>query len=256
MLLFILKLLVTPMLIGLVSLIGRRWGPAVSGWFVGLPLTSGPVVLYLALEQGTVFAAGAAQGTMLGLISVAGFCLAYSWLSFRFRWPICIVVSWGVFFLLTFLLEREQFQLSLLFAFVVVVVCLLLTLKLLPATEHSVVFKQSPRWEMLLRMLVATAFVLVLTGAASLLGPQLSGLLTPFPIYATILAVFTHHFQDGAATRALLRGVVTGVFSFAAFFLIVSALILPWGILVAFSLAIGVALLMHSGSLFLLSRHA
>jgi len=37
------KLLLTPALLGLVSLAGRRWGPAVSGWLVGLPLTSGPV---------------------------------------------------------------------------------------------------------------------------------------------------------------------------------------------------------------------
>ncbi|HLI06681.1 MAG TPA: hypothetical protein VKV40_08945 [Ktedonobacteraceae bacterium] len=37
MVLFVFKLLLTPLLIGLVSLAGRRWGPAVSGWIVGLP---------------------------------------------------------------------------------------------------------------------------------------------------------------------------------------------------------------------------
>ena len=41
------KLLLTPVIIGLVSLAGRRWGPAVSGWLVGLPLTSAPVVLFM-----------------------------------------------------------------------------------------------------------------------------------------------------------------------------------------------------------------
>jgi hypothetical protein len=99
--LLVFKLLLTPLLICLVSLVGRRWGPTVSGWLVGLPLTSGPVALFLALEQGTAFASHSAQGTLLGLISVAGFCLAYSWFSLRLSWLWSILASWGVFFVLT-----------------------------------------------------------------------------------------------------------------------------------------------------------
>ncbi|HJT57053.1 MAG TPA: hypothetical protein VJ761_11200, partial [Ktedonobacteraceae bacterium] len=99
------KLFLTPVLIGLVSLAGRRWGPAVSGWLVGLPLNSGPVALFLALEQGKTFAAAAAVGTLLGQISVACFCLTYSWLSFRFNWIWSLLISWCVFILLTALLE-------------------------------------------------------------------------------------------------------------------------------------------------------
>ena len=48
-----LKLLLTPALIGAASLAGRRWGPAISGWLVGLPFTSCPVVFFVALNQGT-----------------------------------------------------------------------------------------------------------------------------------------------------------------------------------------------------------
>jgi hypothetical protein len=95
------KVLLTPVLIGLVSLAGRRWGPAVSGWLIGLPLTSGPVSLFLALEQGKSFAATAAVGTLLGQISTALFCLAYSWLSFRLNWLWSMLIGWGVFMLLT-----------------------------------------------------------------------------------------------------------------------------------------------------------
>src|SRR6202162_5346542 len=79
----LLKLILTPLLLGGVTLAGRKFGPTVSGWLVGLPLTSGPVAFFLALEQGTTFAAHAALGTMLGVISLATFCLAYCWLSLR-----------------------------------------------------------------------------------------------------------------------------------------------------------------------------
>src|SRR5258708_17555903 len=100
------KLLLTPMLVGVMSLVGRRWGPAVSGWFVGLPLTSGPITLYLALDQGTAFAARAAQGTLLGLISVASFCLAFSWLSLRAGWLGGLLAGWWGFFSSTLVFDR------------------------------------------------------------------------------------------------------------------------------------------------------
>ena len=45
----LLKLLLTPLFILIVTLIGRRWGTLVSGLLVGLPLTSAPVALFLAL---------------------------------------------------------------------------------------------------------------------------------------------------------------------------------------------------------------
>src|SRR6185437_1795920 len=74
----LLKLSVTPLLIAMASLAGRRWGETVSGWFIGLPLTSGPVFWFLALEQGTGFAAAAARGCLAGAAGEAGFCLFYA----------------------------------------------------------------------------------------------------------------------------------------------------------------------------------
>src|SRR5690349_1460700 len=93
-----LRLLLTPTLIGLVSLAGRRWGPTVSGWLIGLPLTSGPVILILALDQGNVFASLTSRATIIGVISVASFCLAYSWISHRVNWLFSLLVSWSIFF--------------------------------------------------------------------------------------------------------------------------------------------------------------
>ena len=72
----ILKLVLTPALIGAASLAGHRWGAAVGGWLVGIPLTSAPIALFLALDHGPSFAASASVGMLLGTISQAIFCLA------------------------------------------------------------------------------------------------------------------------------------------------------------------------------------
>jgi hypothetical protein len=246
------KLLLTPVLIGMVSLAGRRWGPAVSGWLIGLPFTAGPVALFLALGLGTAFASRAAQGAILGLVSLAGFCLIYSWLSFRTGWLWSLLVSWGVFFALTFALERVS--LPLVVAFLGVIGLLAIVLKLLPSSHRQVPMVNPPGWEILLRMFVATTFVVILTAIASSLGPQLSGLLSTFPLYASILAVFTHRFQDAAAARRLLRGLITGIFTFAVFFFLIAALVERWGIVVTFGLATLIALLLHGCSLWLMRK--
>jgi len=44
-----LKLVLTPAVMVGATLAGRRWGGAVSGWLIGLPLTSGPLVFIVAL---------------------------------------------------------------------------------------------------------------------------------------------------------------------------------------------------------------
>jgi len=247
-----LKLILTPALIGVASLVGRRWGPAVGGWLVGLPFTSGPVILFLALEQGTTFAAHAAQGTLVGIISVAAFNLTYSWLSLRVGWPGCWLASWSVFFVAT--LTLDQLSLPLPLAFTLVLSILLVTYLLLPRYRGQVIETKPPSWDIVGRMLIATAFVLTLTGAAPIFGPRLSGLLSPLPIFATVLAVFSHRFQGATAARQVLQGLIFGSVAFTVFFLIVATLIVPWGILATFSLALPGALLTQGCSLWLVSR--
>jgi hypothetical protein len=250
----IIKLTLLPVLIGLVSLAGRRWGPTVTGWLVALPLTSGPVVVFLALEQGAAFAARAAQGTLLGIVSLAAFCLVYSRLASRASWLPCVLVSWAVFFALTFVLDNVA--LPLFAAFFVVVAVLAVVLRLLPAGIVRVAPATPPAWEIPMRMLAATAVVVTLTGVAHSLGPRLSGLLTPFPVAATILGGFTHHFEGAAAAVRLFRGLLAGLFAFALFFLIVAVTMERWGLAASFGVASLATVTLHSGSLWLLGREA
>src|SRR5512143_2425398 len=93
----VLKLILAPVIIGFASLAGKKWGPAVSGWIIGLPLTSGPVVFFLALDHDTTFAAHAALGVISGGISLVAYTLTYVWLSKKFNWPMTITGSLLVF---------------------------------------------------------------------------------------------------------------------------------------------------------------
>src|SRR5947208_3757325 len=82
----LLKVVLTPALIATATLVGRRWGEAMSGWLVGLPLTSAPVIFFLALDRGTAFATTAALAVLLGTISQAAFAVAYAMIAVRTAW--------------------------------------------------------------------------------------------------------------------------------------------------------------------------
>lgn len=246
-----LKLIVTPLLVAIASLAGRRWGPAVSGWLVALPLTSGPIVFFLCLSLGEQFAATVALATLAGAVSQAAFCLSYSWLALRWKWPYTLLASCLAFFSATLLLQRLVLPIVPMFLFVVL--CLALALRLMPRIRAmALVRRRPPVWDIPTRSVLTTLFVLVLTGSASALGPQLTGLLAPFPLYGTILAVFAHQ-QDGAKSAVqVLRGLLFGLFSFAGFFLTLALLLGHVGTGWAFGAAIAVALVCQAGMLWVL----
>ena len=97
-------------------------------------------------------------------------------------------------------------------------------------------------------MILTTVLVVALTALAPRLGPRLSGVLATFPVYAAILTVFAHRTGPAPAVE-VLRGLLLGLFSFAAFFLVLGGLIERIGVAGAFVAAGAVALAIQAGSL-------
>lgn len=213
-----LKLFLTPFFIGAVTLAGRRWGPVVSGLMTGLPLTSGPVSVILALQYGPHFAAQAAVGTLVGQVSVCIFCLGYTLASRRAGWPASAAAALLLFVAATAVWNSLAWTLLPAFALLVGVIALLTWRLPAPTLETGAL--TPPRWDLPARMIIATTFVVLLTTFADALRPQLSGLVSPFPVFGVVLAVFTHQQQGAQAAARLLRGVVVGSLAFGGFFLV------------------------------------
>ena len=271
-----LKLVLTPALIGVVSLAGRRWGPGVSGWLVGFPLTSGPVAFFLALDHGVRFAAAAAVGSMTGAGAQAVFCVLYGRLAHRARWGWALGAGTLGFAVATVILQSVS--LSLAWLVPIVFAALSAALASMPAevgtagprgaeappAEARRQIKDSrilapaplPRWDIPARMVVTTAIVLLLTGFATVLGPQLTGLLATYPLYGAILACFAHHLQGPGPAIRVLRGLLLGLFAFAGFFLVLALSIEGTGIARAFAAAIAAALILQGWALWALRRES
>jgi hypothetical protein len=249
-----LKLVLTPALIGAVSLAGRRWGPGVSGWLVGFPLTSGPVAFFLALDHGVRFAAAAAVGSMTGAGAQAVFCVLYGRLARRGRWGWALVAGTLGFAAATVILQSVD--LSLAWLVPIVFATLPAALAFMPKDSQILAPAPLPRWDIPARMVVTTAIVLLLTGFATMLGPQLTGLLATYPLYGAILAGFAHHLQGPGPAIRVLRGLLLGLFAFAGFFLVLALSIEGAGIARAFAAAIAAVLVLQGGALWALRRES
>ena len=251
--LFLLKLILAPVIIGSASLAGRKWGPAVSGWIVGMPLTSGPVIFFLALSHDAAFAVNTSLGTVSGGFSLVAFCLVYGWLAMRFGWLVSITGSLTAYGLVTAWMRGLTFPAAPLFF--AVFCAIVLGIRWMPKeTEVEPAESKPGAWDIPSRILIGTGFILLLTGGAPLLGPRLTGLLSTIPLYTAILAVYAHRLQGGMGAVHVLRGLLHGLFAFLGFFATLCSLLPQAGIAVSFIAAIGAALLAQGASLLWMRR--
>jgi hypothetical protein len=247
-LVLVVKLLLAPSFVVCASLTTRRFGPRVGGLIAGLPVVAGPILLAYALAHGHTFAAGAAAGTLVGLVSLIAFVVVYGRLAQSSSWFMSMLAGWLAFAAATALFSALALPLGV--ALGLAAAAVLAGLAALPRPGDTPRGHLSPpSWDLPLRATCALALVLTLTAIAGWLGPQLSGLLAPFPIIATVLATFTHVQRGTDELLALLRALVSGFGAFALFCFTLSLSLQRLGIGAAFALATALALLTQAGVL-------
>jgi hypothetical protein len=251
----VLKLGLTPVLIVTASLVARRWGPSMGGWMVALPLTSGPVLFFLAVDHGRPFATTAAVGSLAGLVGIAAFCLAYG-LAGRSGGPAVGLIAGSAAFPVVGVALQPLLDGPVWVVVGAVLAATGIALRLLPTGGQIPTAIAHPWWDLPARMLVATSLVLGLTAVAPFLGPHLSGLVATFPIYLSVLTVFAHLHAGMPAAVGVMRGLLTGMLGTASFYLVVHFALEPAGVGTAFLAATGTALAFQALALAVLRRPA
>jgi hypothetical protein len=243
-LLLAIKATLSPALVTLASLGARRHGPRFAGWLAGFPIVAGPVLLFFSLEQGPAFASAAAGSTLLGLVSLSAFCLVYgvcaATLAKPHGWWVAMPAGWLAFLGLT--AAQVSFQPGTPISFGLALVALQGAARLLPRPPGEAGRVVPGPWDIPSRAIATASLVLSLTGLAHLLGPKVSGLLTPFPVASTILVVFAHKEGGPVAVVGLLRGLLAGLQTFAAFCLVLAYALPVWGVAWSFLAALSVSI--------------
>jgi hypothetical protein len=241
----LLKLVLVPFFLLLVTLAGRRWGAATAGWLAGFPVVTGPILLFITFEQGPVFAANAAVSSLGAVFGVLCFSIVYARLAQTHLWPVAWVISllvWCFAALVSWLLPPNIFWQACLS-----LVGLIIAPRLYPALDHapSIQASSSLRGELAWRLVAGAALCWAVTTASSRLGSTWSGLLAVFPVLTSVLAVFTHRELGAAGTIKMLSAMVRGLYSLAAFCLALSLTLSSLSATWAFAMAILFALVVQ-----------
>ena len=246
MLIVALKLALAPSFIAATSLVARRFGSGLGGVFGGLPAIAGPILLIIALQHGADFASDAATGTLLGVVALGVFVVAFVRLG-RFGWPVALVGSWTSFLLAVAVLQPVHLGAGP--ALAAALAALAATLRLLPRKPRLDDLAHQRRGDLLLRAATTVVPILAVTAAARLLGPHLSGLLAAFPIITPVLAAFTYAQHGPDEATRLLRGFTIGFVAYALFCFVLAVTLDRIGTADAFVLATAVALLAQLAAL-------
>ena len=213
----LLKLTIVPLFIALVTLAGRKWGTQLAGLLGGLPIVAGPIVVFLALEQGQDFGVVASTSAMASVVALLAFGLAYCWFSLSKSWPVTYSLSLLVWVATAFLLA--QLTLTPYIAITLALIAILITPVLLPQVAVTPINSTTLN-DLPLRLVAGAALTLAVTQSAQIMGGNWSGIVAVFPVINSVLAIFTHRIQGAAGVIQLYRGMVKGLCSLSVFFLI------------------------------------
>ncbi|TAE32016.1 MAG: hypothetical protein EAZ91_06060 [Cytophagales bacterium] len=233
----LLKITLMPCIIAFITLVARRWGNQIGGLVGSMPWVAGPITLFFIMEQGKPFGIQSVPGVMVGILALISFCFSYSYFAQHHRPAPTLLRAYGVY-ATAVVLFMYILKPGLVVSYGLVLTSVWLALRNFPKPGPPSANPRRLPYEIPIRMLVATLFVLLITGLAHVLGPTWSGILTPFPILTTILAVFGHAFGGSGAAINTLRGLVMGIFGFSTFLFLQAFLLPQFSVAVLFGLAL------------------
>ncbi len=246
------KIVAVPLLLWLCSAMGRRWGAFAASVFAGLPIVSGPVSLFITLEQGPEFAQVMAFNVLPGICACAWENVVYSWLCRRFSWLPTLTLTLLLYFAFAALLCVARLPLA---AWTVISLAApAIALRLLP--------KKSEKWHVppahhgapWMQMFVGMAAMIGETEGAAWLGPQWSGMLVFFPVLSGVMGMFAHIEAGSEAALRVFRGTLTGLSGATVFAVVVAWCISSLPVAATYGLATFAAVAVSGGLALLLKR--
>ena len=232
MIIFLIKLIAAPLLLALATLAARRWGTVLGGILIGLPLISGPISVFLAIENGAGFAVETARGALAGTVALAVFTCVYAAVCPK-GWLKASFLSVALYVLASWIAAELPISAA---------AAIVLSLWIMPVPHGAVVKHRPPKHDLLMRMGMMMVLMIAITFLAPYIGPTASGIASTFPYMALTMAVFSQIQGGPDNARRAMHGLMLGMYSGLVFNAVVWALAAEDRLLIAYAAATAAAL--------------
>lgn len=222
----VLRLVLPPLTVLVAGWLQHRAGPRLSGRLVGLPFTSGPLVLVLLFTEGTSAAAVTAQGVLAGQVMVVGFACTYAIASTRAT-PLSSLVTALVCTAALGAGARTATEVMPWSGLVVLPVALVALRLWRTVPTPTVAPAKLSSTQLVVRAALAGVLVAGLSTSSPLLGAGLTGVLASVPMVLSVVAPGTHRDAGSPTVRSMLRGALTVVPGTAAFAAVLAVTLVP-----------------------------
>jgi len=210
----IVKMAVTAAFLLLATVTAERAGPLIGGLVATLPISAGPVYVFLALDHDAHFIAQSALGSLVTNSFNVIFALTYAMLAQKRG---LLVSLGGAFAAWVALIWTSGFVTWTLFTAILLNMVIVAGAFWLSAPlRHAPMPRVRRRWyDLMLRATMVALLVGIVVTLSFRIGPRASGNLAVFPIVLSSIMIILHRRVGGPATAAVMANAVIGLGGFA-----------------------------------------
>lgn len=249
----VLKMAVTGLFVTLATVVAERLGPTVGALVATLPVSAGPVYVFLALDHDAAFISASAVASLALNAITAIYVTIYVLLAQRRTMWISVSLALAVWLPAALVLGSIQWTAwsAFILNLVVFTLCFFIVE---PFTFVPMPSATRPWYDFVVRSGMVALLVAAVVMLSFRIGPTGSGVLAVFPVIYTSIMVILHHRVGGPVTAAVLANAIPGLAGFGAALLTLHLAAVPLGTVAALSLALGVSVAWNA-VLFATQRH-
>jgi len=199
----------------------ERAGPFLGAMVATLPVSTGPVYVFLALDHGAGFISESARVSVASVAAIVAFVAAHAVAAQRFATSASLVLATLAWLCAALALQARDWS----FAEACAIGAASLALAIRALRRYAAAPEAPPparsRFDLPLRALLVAAVVIATTVAGDRFGPALTGVLATYPVVFTSLVVILQPRAGGRFAAAVL---VTGLRGLAGFALALAVL--------------------------------
>jgi hypothetical protein len=209
----IVKMAVTAVFLLAATVTAERAGPLIGGLVATLPISAGPVYIFLALDHDSYFIAQSALGSLVSNAFNVVYALVYALLAQKRPLPVCLGSAFTCWVALNWVGSTMTWTLAAAVALNVAVIGFSYWLS--APLRHAPMPRVVRRWyDLVLRAAMVALLVGTVVTLSFHIGPSATGSLAVFPIVFTSIMIILHRRVGGPATAAVMANAIIGLGGF------------------------------------------